>query len=204
MNCPSCGAPMRIATGDASMRCDYCRNVVILRADDVGMRFLDEIQQGSTCPVCSIPLDNAVLGNIKLCGCKHCMGMFISMSAFQPLIDQLRDKYTCEQIPSTADPADLRREVPCPKCHHKMDVHFYMGGGSAIIATCENCEMNWLDGGMLMRIVKTPHEDSTSFQRECAYGSSYVDSTPDSGRESVAETIGNVIFGSMNKSNRDF
>jgi Zn-finger nucleic acid-binding protein len=36
-----------------------------------------------------------------------------------------------------------------------------MGGGGAIIATCENCELNWLDGGMLMRIVRTPHEESS-------------------------------------------
>jgi hypothetical protein len=57
---------------------------------------------------------------------------------------------------------------------------------------------------MLMRIVKTPHNDSTSFQRECAAGSSFIDSTPDLVRGSVAESIGDVIFDSFNKSNPNF
>ncbi len=153
---------MRLATGDASMRCDYCKTVVVLPADDAGVHFLEETFQELNCPVCSIPLWNAMLGGIKLCACKKCKGMLIGMNVFEPLIGELRDKCKNEdEIPSPADPADLRRAVDCPKCHRHTDVHFYMGGGGAIIATCENCELNWLDGGMLMRIVRTPHEESS-------------------------------------------
>ncbi len=161
MNCPSCGAPMRLATGDASMRCDYCKTVVMLPAGDAGVTFLDESTQGLNCPDCAIPLWNSTLGGIKLWACKRCKGMLISMSALEPLIEHLRDKCKDSEIPSAPDPADLRRLVDCPKCHRHTDVHFYMGGGGAIIATCENCELNWLDGGMLMRIVRTPHEESS-------------------------------------------
>ena len=150
---------MRLATGDASMRCDYCKNVVVLSADEAGVHFLDETFEGLNCPACSIPLWNAALGGIKLCACKHCGGMFIAMSVFEPIIEQLRSKETGAEIPSPPDPVDLRRIVACPKCHARMDVHFYMGGGGAVIATCENCQTNWLDGGMLMRIVRTPHEE---------------------------------------------
>jgi len=151
---------MRLATGDASMRCDYCKTVVVLPADDAGLHFLDEAVQGLNCPVCSIPLLNAMLGHAKMCACKKCKGMLIGMNVMEPLIEELRDKNKDrDEIPSPADPADLKRVVECPKCHRHADVHFYMGGGGAVIATCENCELNWLDGGMLMRIVRTPHEE---------------------------------------------
>jgi len=151
---------MRLATGDGSMRCDYCRSVVILAADDAGLRFFNENAQGLECPVCSIPLWNAALGAVKLDACKKCKGMLIGMNVFEPLIEELREKNKDQdEIPSPADPADLRRAVECPKCHRRADVHFYMGGGGAILATCENCELNWLDGGMLMRIVHAPREE---------------------------------------------
>ncbi|HTW78194.1 MAG TPA: zf-TFIIB domain-containing protein [Terracidiphilus sp.] len=152
---------MRLATGDASMRCDYCKTVVVLPADDAGVHFLEEGVDGVNCPDCSIPLWDALLGGVKLSACKRCKGMLIPMSAFEPLIEELREKCTDPAIPSAADPADLRRKVDCPQCLRHMDVHFYMGGGGAIIATCENCEANWLDGGMLMRIVRAPHEESS-------------------------------------------
>ena len=153
---------MRLATGDTSMRCDYCKTVVVLPADDAGLRFFEEACQGLNCPVCSVPLWNAMLGGAKLLACKKCKGMLIGMNAFEPLIEDLREKNPDQvKIPSPPDPADLHRIVECPKCHRHTDVHFYMGGGGAIIATCENCELNWLDGGMLMRIVRTPHEESS-------------------------------------------
>ena len=153
---------MRLATGDGSMRCDYCKTVVVLSADDAGVQYLEESTQGLNCPDCAVPLWNAVLGRVKLWACKRCKGMLIGMNVFEPLIEELRDKNKDhDQIPSPADPADLRRAVECPKCHRRTDVHFYMGGGGAIIATCENCELNWLDGGMLMRIVRTPHEETS-------------------------------------------
>jgi Zn-finger nucleic acid-binding protein len=153
---------MRLATGDASMRCDYCKTVVVLAADDAGVQYEEEANPAPSCPVCSIPLWNSILGRIKLCACKKCKGMLIGMNVFEPLIEELRDKNNSEdKIPSPPDPADLNRIVECPKCHRHTDVHFYMGGGGAIIATCENCELNWLEGGMLMRIVRTPHEKSS-------------------------------------------
>lgn len=152
---------MRLATGDASMRCDYCKTVVILSADDAGIHYLDENSQSLNCLDCSVPLWDATLGGVKLWACKRCKGLLISMSAFEPLIEQLRSQSKDTVIPSPPDPADLRRIVECPKCHRRTDVHFYMGGGGAVIATCENCELNWLDGGMLMRIVRTPHEETS-------------------------------------------
>jgi Zn-finger nucleic acid-binding protein len=152
---------MRLVSGNASMHCDYCKTVVLLPADDAGVHYLNEAIGGINCPICSIALWDAVLDGMSLYACKRCHGMSILMSVLEPLIEKLREKCTDTDIPSAADPADLRRIVECPKCHRHTDVHFYMGGGGAIIATCENCELNWLDGGMLMRIVRAQHEESS-------------------------------------------
>ena len=37
-----------------------------------------------------------------------------------------------------------------------MDTHFYNGPGNVIIDDCDQCELNWLDHGELMRIVRAP------------------------------------------------
>jgi Zn-finger nucleic acid-binding protein len=37
-----------------------------------------------------------------------------------------------------------------------MDAHVYFGGGNVVIDSCEQCELNWLDHGELMRIARAP------------------------------------------------
>ena len=37
-----------------------------------------------------------------------------------------------------------------------METHFYNGPGNVIIDDCEHCELNWLDTGELMRVVRAP------------------------------------------------
>jgi Zn-finger nucleic acid-binding protein len=37
-----------------------------------------------------------------------------------------------------------------------MDTHFYAGPGNAVISSCEDCCLIWMDRGVLMRIVHTP------------------------------------------------
>ena len=39
-----------------------------------------------------------------------------------------------------------------------METHFYFGGGHAVMSSCERCELHWLDGGVLMQIVRAPHD----------------------------------------------
>ena len=47
-------------------------------------------------------------------------------------------------------------------CHHTMDTHFYYGGGHAVMEIAKRCELNWLDGGALMRIVRAPHSEEAA------------------------------------------
>jgi Zn-finger nucleic acid-binding protein len=150
---------MRMATGDTTLRCDYCKTVVIARTDASGIHFLDEVFNDLNCPVCNVPLSNATVAGVALCACRHCDGTFISMGVFESLLDTLRAQVTDPEIPSPPDPADLKRRMNCPKCRAPLDMHFYLGGGSSVIGACENCSANWLDGGVLMRIARAPHAE---------------------------------------------
>jgi hypothetical protein len=47
-------------------------------------------------------------------------------------------------------------------------MHFYLGGGSSILGSCENCSSNWLDGGVLMRIARAPHGDASGNDEQTA------------------------------------
>ncbi len=148
---------MRLVNGNASLRCDYCKSVVIPKADDSGIQFLDEVVE-LTCPVCAASLWNAALASVQVNACKQCRGLLVKMGAIEALIEQMRAVHDDSVIPPPSDPGDLNRRVECPRCHQRMDTHFYYGGGHAVISGCERCEVNWLNGGVLMQIVRAPHE----------------------------------------------
>jgi Zn-finger nucleic acid-binding protein len=148
---------MRVSTGGATLRCDYCKTVVVVKPDDAGLLFLDQPFSDLNCPVCAVPLSNATVTGIPLCACRQCSGMLVSMGVFEVLIEKKRAESTDEAIPTAADPKDLQRRLICPQCHKPLDMHYYLGGGNSVIGACENCSLNWLDGGVLMRIVRAPH-----------------------------------------------
>jgi transposase-like protein len=43
MNCPSCGAPMRLKPDEDSYKCEYCRNVFLPERSDGGVRVLGDV-----------------------------------------------------------------------------------------------------------------------------------------------------------------
>lgn len=146
---------MRLGSGNTSLRCEYCKTVVTLAQDEDGIQFLDEAPE-LECPACATSLWNAVLARVELHACKQCHGLLVAMSGLEPLVESMRAAHPGSEIPASADPADLDRKVVCPRCHGRMDSDFYAGGGNAVISSCERCELNWLEGGALMRIVRAP------------------------------------------------
>lgn len=165
MNCPACGAPMHLTGGNASLRCDYCKTVVVVAPDDTGVQFVDQAPE-FTCPADSAPLWNAVVSHVAIRACKQCHGLLVTMGAFEDLIVNMRAEHPETVEPPPANPDDLKRKYLCPQCHRAMDTHFYFGGGRAVISTCERCELHWLDAGVLMRIVRAPHEDNAARLKE--------------------------------------
>jgi Zn-finger nucleic acid-binding protein len=146
---------LKLAAGNTSLRCDYCKLVVAVETDDTGVQFLEEAPDRA-CPTCGSTLWHAVLAATKVDACKTDRGLLVPMGDFEALIDKMRGVHQERELPGPVDAEELERKVMCPRCHKQMETHFYFGGGHAVMSTCEACELHWLDGGMLMRIVRMP------------------------------------------------
>lgn len=156
MNCPSCGAPMKLAQDLASVVCEYCKRVEFLEKNEEGVCVLEEIPT-QDCPGCQRPLHHATLHGARLDYCVHCRGMLFAMESFPVLIAAMRVAQPGSDVPAPASSDELRRKVLCPRCHTAMDTHFYYGGGSVVVDNCDHCDVIWLDHGELLRIVHAPH-----------------------------------------------
>ena len=163
MNCPSCGAPMRLKPDEDSYKCDYCHSVYLPEKDDDGVRVLGD-PTGESCPICTVPLVHAAIAKIRILYCTQCHCMLIPMPALQALIDELQAVQSGGALPQPpADAHDLDRKINCPQCHRRMDTHLYAGPGNVVVDSCEDCSLIWLDRGELMHIVRAPdeHESET-------------------------------------------
>ena len=165
MNCPNCGAPMRVKSDMVSFRCEYCLSVYLPEKNDDGVRVLDELAD-EQCPLCNLPLVQAVLAKTPILYGKKCGGMLVAMGALEDLIAELRVAGQGSLAkPSAYDPDELRRIIQCPRCHRRMEAHLYAGPGNVVIDSCEECCMIWLDRGEAKRIasaavVQAPPESS--------------------------------------------
>ena len=167
MNCPSCGAPMRLKSDMESMRCEYCQSVYLPDKNDDG-RARPRRDGGRAMPALQPPLVQAVLAKCPILYCKKCGGMLVAMGALEDLIAQLRAAGQGSAAKPTAyDKDELRRILQCPHCHRRMEAHLYAGPGNVVIDSCEECCMIWLDRGEAKRIASAadhqqPQESSFS------------------------------------------
>lgn len=169
MNCPSCGAPMRLKADADSYTCDYCHSAYFPDADDEGVRVLGEAS-GELCPVCNLALVHAAIGGVRIRYCMYCHGMLIPMQVFETLIAELRSVATGTVEQPRAERRDLQRKAACPQCRARMDAHFYAGPGNVVIDSCESCALNWLDRGELRHIVRAPDGGAPEPVFETAFG----------------------------------
>jgi Zn-finger nucleic acid-binding protein len=159
MNCPSCGAGMKLNADEDHLKCEYCKSIFFPSKDDEGVSVL-EVESGEECPVCDLPLKHAAMAKIRIRYCTKCRGMLVPMGVFLAMVQELRAGDPGTLIAPTPDRHDLQRRIGCPHCHRQMETHFYNGPGNVIIDDCEHCELNWLDSGELMRIVRAPAYES--------------------------------------------
>jgi Zn-finger nucleic acid-binding protein len=156
MNCPNCGAAMRLRDGRDCLTCDYCQSISFPEKNEDGVRVLDDPSELS-CPVCAVPLKHALNQAHQILYCTHCRGSLISATVFVLLLQDLRahrgDTQATTHLP---DPQELKRRIQCPQCRRDMDAHYYAGPGNIVIDDCASCDLNWLDSGELMAIVCAP------------------------------------------------
>ena len=155
MNCPSCGAPLRLEGHDEGLSCDYCKSIYYAEKNEDGVRVLGD-RADESCPVCAIPLRHAILARERIRYCTRCRGALIPMDTFVVLLQELQTPAGKTAIPLPPDPRELQRRIRCPHCSRPMDTHYYAGPGNIVIDDCSHCFLNWLDAGELLRIVRAP------------------------------------------------
>ena len=146
MNCPNCGAAMRLKDDADYLLCDYCQTPHFPDPNSDGVRVLG-VEAPIPCPVCAISLTHASVARERIFYCERCRGMLIAMGVFTEIV---------AAAARPPDWKDLDRRIHCPKCSSTMDTHPYCGPGNIIIDTCEPCVVNWLDYGELDRVVRAP------------------------------------------------
>ena len=158
MNCPGCGAAMRLEEDKTYLTCDYCTTPFFPEPNGDGVRDLGA-PADSLCPVCGVPLAHAAIGDHRVFSCERCRGILLPMPLLVDLIGELRPHAGsgAARLPS---PRDLERKIRCPKCHQPMDTHPYAGGGNVVIDSCSRCFLDWLDYGELQRILHAPDHES--------------------------------------------
>jgi Zn-finger nucleic acid-binding protein len=167
-NCPACGAPLTPKPDTEGCKCDFCHTVFYPGEEDDGVVVSadsasdNDGQSTQACPICNVPLVQAANAKIHVLYCTQCHGLLLPMPVLPDLIDELRtgDRPPAVQIPP--DPGDLKRTIQCPKCHRRMDTHFYAGPGNVIVDSCGDCLLIWLDRGELTRIAHAPDESDKS------------------------------------------
>jgi Zn-finger nucleic acid-binding protein len=158
MRCENCGANMRADLERGLFVCDYCSSEYVPPPEADGVLVLSETSWN--CPVCAKPLSDGSLATYSLKYCPNCHGMLVMMDILTALIESLRarrDHFSGQVLPRGAEDAD--RHLHCPSCGSEMDAHPYGGAGNVNVDSCEKCDLIWLDGGELRRIVTAPDHE---------------------------------------------
>ena len=153
-NCVNCGAPVT-ADGRGMLVCAHCGTP---QEPPAAIEYLDlEAETTTGCLVCSSPLRAARLEGYPLLWCARCSGMLIRMDLFSAVVDAVRyrEQRAIPVVLPRRQTPDQRR-LTCPECARPMRAHIYAGPGNVVIDTCEQCRLNWLDGGELRRIAIAP------------------------------------------------
>ncbi len=127
---------------------------------DVGPDHQEDAQAGGVgqgpavdCPVCRSPLGVTVIEDEAVYSCEQCNGFLAPMDTFSVIVAKRRALHGPHETRTDPfHPADLERILYCPGCQKRMDTHPYFGGGNAVVDTCEDCGLIWLDAGDLATI----------------------------------------------------
>ncbi len=159
MNCPNCGAPLKVVTERDYFVCEYCYSFVFPEENLDHVRVLDETVDYS-CPICKIPLTVSSIKGNRVLSCTNCRGLLLRQYAFMMMTQFLREQPELLNSPfRPINPEELLRKIKCPSCSQPMDTHPYYGPGSVVIDVCIGCHLIWLDYGEFHKIVSAPVRD---------------------------------------------
>ena len=93
----------------------------------------------------------------EVCFCSDCGGFAIDRGSLGDLVEDLRAIFEGpDSTPLAMDSEQLDSHLDCLACQTPMETIIYNGPGSAVIATCDDCNVSWIKAGVLDRIVRAP------------------------------------------------
>jgi hypothetical protein len=111
--------------------------------------------------VCHQALAAATIDNRqRIDACTVCTGLLMPLPLFATTVmAKRRAAVTPAVVPRPNSTRDLDRHIVCPNCGEAMLTDWYYGPGNVVIDRCEPCELVWLDGGELQRVIDAPGPD---------------------------------------------
>ena len=165
MNCRNCGARAELIPGKDYFRCEYCGSFTFPPESDEGVRVLSDDPQAS-CSVCKTPLVAASVSGSEVSYCAVCRGILLTHRTFSEILEKRQNQPpTGRPQPQQVSRAELNRRIRCPVCGDVMHVHPYYGPGNAVIDTCGECLLIWLDHSELSVIVDAKREAASGRRR---------------------------------------
>jgi Zn-finger nucleic acid-binding protein len=160
VNCRNCGAAMELFERRKYYFCRYCGSFHFIESASAGgVETLAPSE--SPCAVCSAPLAKAILDKLHVIKyCERCRGVLLPRAVFSSVIEARRAFAVDPPTPPPPlDRRELQRQLACPDCRRRMEVHPYYGPGNIVIDSCSACNAIWLDHGEMQQIVDTPGKD---------------------------------------------
>ena len=161
MNCPNCGAPMKLFRSRDYYFCEHCHGYHFPDQNASGLRVLGENPEGIHCPRCREVLNLVTFDDFfRGYQCPQCLGLLFNRTTFREAIDFHRSRVKSPPDPlSRFDLAELDRVTYCSVCEGEMDTFQYNGPGNIVIDTCHPCDLIWLDYGELQKVLNAPGRD---------------------------------------------
>lgn len=162
MNCANCGAAMELIESRRYFFCRHCGSFHFPEpADTDGVRIVGGTADAPSCPVCKVPLAQALLDDAHpVHFCATCRGVLMPRQTFAGVVGVRRAwASNPPQEPRPLDRRSLERKLTCPSCRARLTTHPYYGPGNVVIDNCETCDVIWLDFGELKQIVDAPGRD---------------------------------------------
>ena len=159
LNCDNCGAALSNVM-NKHLLCEYCTTLhFVQELQETVDRFIPLGSEADTkCPVCDG--ESLRLGSLDeqdVFYCRKCRGLLLFCEVMGQIIMTRRAAYQgADAMPLPLNPLELERNVRCPACEKKMEVHPYHGPGNVVVDSCSDCHLVWLDHGEIARIERSP------------------------------------------------
>ncbi len=163
INCPQCGGVVAQNSGSDYQQCEFCKSLIFSNSVPLSVDRITSLGTPiqAACPCCECSLTTGTIENHPALYCEKCYGVLMKNQHFGSVLSERRSKRmgVGEGIPRPIDMKQYERQLFCPGCASRMEVHPYYGPGNVVIDSCGNCGYLWLDHGELTRLERAGGRD---------------------------------------------